>query len=165
MSDNQFAKAFAGMIGGLIALAVVIFIIANSIAGTVKAAGLTSDDQKVAERIKPIGTLAIAGEQIKSAGETIMNTVVPTASAAADGKATYDGTCMACHAMGVAGAPKFGDKAAWADRIAQGKDTLYKHALEGFQGKSGVMPAKGGRTDLSDDDVKAAVDYMVDAAK
>jgi len=60
-----------------------------------------------------------------------------------------------------AGAPKFGDKAAWAPRIKQGKETLYKHAIGGFKGKSGVMPAKGGRTDLSDADVKAAVDYMV----
>lgn len=84
---------------------------------------------------------------------------------AADGKATYDMACFACHAAGVAGAPKLGDKAAWAPRIEKGMDTLKKHAIEGFQGNSGVMPAKGGRTDLSDEQVNAAVEYMVSQAK
>jgi len=73
--------------------------------------------------------------------------------------------CSACHTAGVAGAPKTGDKAGWAPRVAQGKDTLYKHAIGGFQGKMGVMPAKGGNTSLSDADVKAAVDYMLAALK
>jgi cytochrome c5 len=82
----------------------------------------------------------------------------------ADGKKIYEGACAACHGAGVAGAPKFGDKAAWAPRIKQGNDTLYSHALKGFQGKSGMMPAKGGSS-ASDDEVKAAVDYMVSAAK
>ncbi len=61
------------------------------------------------------------------------------------------------------GAPKLADKAAWAPRIAQGKDTLYKHAIGGYQGKAGVMPAKGG-SQASDEEVKAAVDYMVSKA-
>lgn len=77
------------------------------------------------------------------------------------GKQVYEGLCVACHAAGVAGAPKFGDKAAWAPRIAQGMDTLYMHSINGFQGKTGVMPPKGGNPSLSDAEVKAAVDYMV----
>jgi len=77
------------------------------------------------------------------------------------GKKVYDTTCMACHAAGVAGAPKFGDKAAWGPRIAQGLDTLHTHALKGFTGKAGMMPPKGGNMSLSDADVMAAVDYMV----
>ena len=85
----------------------------------------------------------------------------PTAENAV-GKSVYGKTCALCHAAGVAGAPKPGDKADWAPRIAQGKDTLYKHAIEGFTGSKGVMPARGGATTLSDDDVKAAVDYMAD---
>lgn len=85
----------------------------------------------------------------------------PTAENTA-GKRVYGMTCAMCHAAGVAGAPKPGDKADWAPRIAQGKDTLYKHAIEGFTGSKGVMPARGGATTLSDDDVKAAVDYMAD---
>jgi len=83
----------------------------------------------------------------------------------ADGKATFQQTCFACHGTGAAGAPKAGDKAAWAPHIAKGKETLYTHAIHGFKGTKGFMPAKGGRTDLSDDAVKAAVDYMVSISK
>jgi len=80
------------------------------------------------------------------------------------GKKLFESVCTACHGMGIAGSPKFGDKAAWAPRIAKGLDTLYDHAIHGFQGNAGVMPPKGGSS-ASDDDVKAAVRYMVDAAK
>jgi cytochrome c5 len=80
--------------------------------------------------------------------------------AMADGKGTYDTACFACHAVGAAGSPKFGDKAAWAPRIAKGLDVLKQHAIEGFKGETGFMPAKGGRADLSDADVHAAVEYM-----
>lgn len=102
-------------------------------------------------------------------GET-PNIAPPVASATASdstkadnkaGEALYAATCKTCHEAGIAGAPKVGDSAAWKDRIAQGKDTLYKHSIEGFQGKTGVMPAKGGNVAASDADVKAAVDYMV----
>jgi len=86
------------------------------------------------------------------------------AIAAADGKLVYDNACTVCHAAGVAGAPKLGDKAAWSPRIAQGNATLYEHAIKGFQGKLGVMPPKGGAA-VSDADVRAAVNYMVNAAK
>jgi cytochrome c5 len=80
------------------------------------------------------------------------------------GKNLYNQTCAACHGAGIAGAPKFGDKAAWAPRIAQGNATLYDHAIKGFQGKAGMMPPKGGAS-APDGDVKAAVDYMAAAAK
>ncbi|GAB3407490.1 c-type cytochrome [Massilia agilis] len=88
----------------------------------------------------------------------------PKAASADAGKALYSSTCQACHGAGIAGAPKFGDKAAWAARIKQGSNVLYDHAIKGFQGKAGVMPPKGGST-ASDDEVKAAVDYMAAAAK
>ena len=80
------------------------------------------------------------------------------------GKKLYASVCTACHGAGIAGAPKFGDKAAWAPRIAEGLDTLYQHAINGYQGKNGVMPPKGGSS-ASDDDVKAAVRYITAAAK
>lgn len=83
----------------------------------------------------------------------------------ADGQKTYQAACFACHGTGAAGAPKLGDKAAWKARIAQGMDTLNKHAIEGFKGSTGFMPAKGGRADLSDADVKSAVEYMVSQSK
>jgi cytochrome c5 len=89
------------------------------------------------------------------------------AAATADlgGEEVYNQACVACHGAGVAGAPKFGDKAAWAERVAQGAVTLHKHAIGGYQGKAGFMPPKGGRTDLSDQSVINAVDFMVAAAK
>jgi cytochrome c5 len=85
----------------------------------------------------------------------------PAAAAAPDGKKIYEGTCAVCHAQGIAGAPKFGDKAAWAPRIKTGMDTLVATALKG----KGAMPPKGGNMSLSDADVKAAVEFMVNAAK
>ena len=86
-----------------------------------------------------------------------------TASAAAkpDGRKVYEATCVACHAAGVANAPKFGDKKAWAPHLAHGADELYQTALKG----KGAMPPKGGNLTLSDPEVKAAVDYMLSAVK
>jgi cytochrome c5 len=80
------------------------------------------------------------------------------------GKNVYNASCVACHGAGIAGAPKLGDKAAWADRVKQGDALLYEHAIKGFQGKAGMMPPKGGST-ASDEEVKAAVDYMTAAVK
>jgi cytochrome c5 len=82
----------------------------------------------------------------------------------AAGQKLFQAICTACHTAGIAGAPKFGDKAAWAPRIAKGLNTLYDHAIHGFQDPGGVMPPKGGSS-ASDDDVKSAVRYMVNAAK
>lgn len=80
------------------------------------------------------------------------------------GKNVYNASCVACHGAGIAGAPKLGDKAAWAPRAKQGDALLYEHAIKGFQGKAGMMPPKGGSS-ASDEEVKAAVDYMIQAAK
>ena len=82
-------------------------------------------------------------------------------TAIADGAATYQKACVACHMTGAAGAPKLEDKAAWAPRIDQGKDVLYNSVLKG----KGAMPPKAGQAQLSDDEIKAAVDYIVSQAK
>ena len=84
-----------------------------------------------------------------------------TVAMAADGKAVYDKVCVACHAAGVANAPKFGDKAAWAPRAATGKAALVASVKNG----KGVMPPKAGNAALTADELSAAVDYMVGAAK
>lgn len=110
------------------------------------------------ERLRPIGTVAVA-----AAPATAAATTAPAASAAASrsGDAVYAAACSACHQAGIAGAPKFGDKVGWAPRIAQGTATLHQHALQGYQG----MPAKGGCASCSDDEVKAAVGYLVSGSR
>lgn len=160
MTDREFLKTFSGLLAALVALTIVIFVVAQMVSGSGRAKVKTVQaDKEIAERIKPVGELVVAG------ATAVANGVVSTANAAADGKGTYNKACVACHGAGVAGAPKIGDKAAWAARIAQGNETLYTHALKGFQGKKGFMPAKGGNASLADADVKAAVDHMVTQSK
>jgi cytochrome c len=77
------------------------------------------------------------------------------------GPQVYNTACLACHGAGIGGAPILGDVAQWAGRITQGTDTLKKHALLGYTGSMGYMPPKGGRLDLSDAEINAAVDYMI----
>lgn len=80
-----------------------------------------------------------------------------TQTAAADGQGIYKASCQACHAAGVAGAPKLGDKDAWAPRIAKGSDAMYTSVIKGLN----AMPPKGACMSCSEDELRAAVDYMV----
>ena len=99
-----------------------------------------------------------------AAGATAVPTAAPAGGAAAgggNGQKIFEANCVACHGAGVAGAPKLGDKAAWAPRLKQGLDTLHQNALKG----KGAMPPKGGNMALSDADVSAAVDYMASQGK
>ena len=121
-----------------------------------------------------LAILALAALALTACGKSEAPSAPPATQAAAPapapapaaenavGKSVFGKACALCHAAGVAGAPKPGDKDDWGPRIAQGKDVLYKHAIEGFTGAKGVMPARGGNASLSDDEVKAAVDYMAD---
>jgi cytochrome c5 len=112
----------------------------------------------------PAATPAPAATATSAPTAAAVATSATTATASAakpDGKAVYEKTCSVCHATGLAGAPKFGDKAAWAPRIATGMNTLHNSALHG----KNAMPAKGGNMALQDADVIAAVDYMAGAAK
>lgn len=109
-------------------------------------------------------TAAAAADEAAGAAAAMAPAAGADATAGMDlalGQTVYQGKCQACHATGAAGAPKMGDTANWAPRIAQGMDTLFKHSIEGFKGSVGYMPPKGGFTSLSDDEVKAAVAYMV----
>ena len=160
MTNREFFKTFSGLVAALVALAVVIFVLAQMVVGdsNLKKTKTVAADKALAERIKPVGEVIVSRQ--------VMNSLIPAANAAADkGKATYDASCAVCHTAGVAGAPKLGDKAAWKERIAKGNDAMYANSINGFQGKAGFMPAKGGNAALADADVKAAVDYMVKAAK
>ena len=102
-----------------------------------------------------------SGQKLLTFGIGLMLVGLGGQAFAADGKAVYDKTCVACHASGVANAPKVGDKAAWAARIATGKDALLASVVKG----KGAMPPRAGAAGISDDELKAAIDYMVAAAK
>ena len=109
------------------------------------------------------GNPSVAGGSNMSKEGNSMKVVL--SSEANAGKDVYDKACQGCHNMGVAGAPKVGDAGAWADRIATGMGSLSSNAINGYQGASGVMPAKGGNMSLSDDEVKSAVAYMVESSR
>ena len=113
-------------------------------------------ENEIAERIKKSGGICLQGEDCASnSGAMVM------ASADSGGaKTNYDKTCATCHAAGIAGAPKLGDKDAWSPRIAKGMDVLYQ---SGINGLPPAMPAKGMCFTCSDDDIIAIVDYMVDS--
>jgi cytochrome c5 len=87
------------------------------------------------------------------------------AAPAGPGEGVYKKTCNLCHSSGVGGAPKVGDAADWGARAAKGTDKLYANAIAGFTGDKGMMPAKGGNAALTDDEVKAAVDFMLSKSK
>jgi cytochrome c5 len=130
-------------------------------------------EESIAKRLKPVGEVVVDPTQPKpapsapvavAAAPAAIPGAPPPAAAKGDagkGKPVYDSVCMACHTPGVAGAPKLGDKAAWAPRLKAGMNTLYTSALKG----KNAMPPKGGNLSISDADVKAAVDYMVGLVK
>ena len=120
----------------------------------------------VGDRVAAIGQINVAvAKEESTSDEAASGEVMPTAPTAVDGKQIYDAGCVACHGAGIAGAPRVGDSGAWADRIGAGLDTLVAHAINGFQGSQGMMPAKGGNPSLSDEEIEAAVEYMVAASQ
>lgn len=116
------------------------------------------DRTAIEDRIRPVGKVCLQDGTNCPAGAPVAaaDASAAGASAARSGADIFKTTCSGCHATGAAGAPKVGDKAAWAPRIAQGKDTLYTHALGGFN----AMPPKGMCGNCSDDEIRATVDYM-----
>jgi len=111
----------------------------------------------------PAGQVALADPEEPAAVQAATNSTRAAATAPLTGPEVYNAICVACHSPpGVGGAPALGDGDAWAARIAQGMDTLIDHALNGYSGRTGIMPRKGGRTDLSDDEIIRAIEYMVE---
>lgn len=110
-------------------------------------------DRATAERIKPVGSVCVEGEECGSTVAAAEGSGEPRS-----GQAVYDTGCAACHATGAAGAPKFGDAGQWASHIEKGMDTLVKHAFEGFN----AMPPKGMCMDCSEEEIRNAVEYIVE---
>ncbi len=177
--DTHPVKLAIGVAMGAVALIIGIILVVKLAVGSYGSRDLKGDvsmsEEAVAKRLAPVAQVSIdpnapaaaaPGASAAPAAAMPAATIPPpaagkSADAGGAGKSTYDTACVACHGAGIAGAPKFGDKAAWAPRVAQGKPALYNSALKG----KGAMPPKGGNASLSDDAVKAAVDYMVAAAK
>jgi cytochrome c5 len=164
--DRTFFDTFMLILGVLAVVTIGLIYLARNIAHETSDVHREADPLKQAEverNIGPVARVAVAGQD-----NAALNPPAAAQTAAAvdlPGEEVYKQVCTMCHGAAVAGAPKTGDKAAWAPRIAQGIDTLHKHALEGFQGKAGYMPPKGGRADLSDQSIMNAVDYLVAQAK
>jgi len=162
-NDRQFIKTFSTVLAGLVAFALIILVLAliihkNAFEGEQSAARQTA----VEERLRPVAGV-YTGEsgraEAQAAAEEEAASQEPQAAfdGSTDGKMIYGRVCAACHDTGAAGAPRL-EAGDWTDRLPKGRDTLLTHAIDGFN----AMPARGGRTDLSDEQVAASVDYMLD---
>ena len=177
--DQRFFRNTALVIDVLAAV-ILIFFTLTQITGCDKETSPAQSDTAVAERTVPEGQVRIAGQTTDTAAPSVAATADAASAAAAPdtaedvaaggddtGKRVYNSLCFTCHGNvdgsgGLPNIPHFGDKAAWTDRIAQGMPLLYEHAIKGFTGASGMpMMPKGGNPNLTDDEVRAAVDFML----
>lgn len=155
MNNSTFGRLFIIMIIAMTVLTVLIMVLASGAANDVNSRlderrDIENSDA-LAKRIAPVGKFVATASAPILATEPIV----------LSGKEAYT-SCVACHGAGSGGAPATNDADAWSERISKGLDTLYNHAINGFQGEAGVMPAKGGDSTLSDESVKAAVDYILE---
>jgi len=177
VSDQQdsFVTNFSTLILLMLAMTVGLILLGVFISKLVDTGPDPMEMESAAARIQPVskvalndGTMFVSSSLVPQMPEVSEPEPEPEAEPAAapvavvmDGEGVYNTACVTCHATGLAGAPKYAQKADWDARIAQGIDVLYEHSLKGFQ----AMPAKGGFVHLPDDQIKLAVDYMVAAAQ
>jgi cytochrome c5 len=167
--DLVFLKQFSLIIAILVGITVALILVGVYVNGRVAPEPNPVAIAATEARLRPVGAV-FAG----ATGAAAQAAAKAAAAEAAAGQVAYDGTldgsviyanlCGACHTAGAGGAPKL-EAAAWTARIAQGADILHKHAIEGYQGAAGIMPAKGGNPSLTDEQVIATVDWMVDNLK
>jgi cytochrome c5 len=163
--DLVFLKHFSQVIGFLVAVTIALILLGMYFNATKPEEPNPAKEAATLARIQPVGAV-YAG----STGAAAQAAAAQAAAEAAKGQVAYGGTmdggeiyaqlCTGCHTGGVGGAPTLA-RADWTPRIAQGVETLYTHAIDGYQGAKGVMPARGGNPALSDEQVKATVDWML----
>jgi cytochrome c5 len=169
-TDVVFLKHFAQLIAFLVLVAVLLVALGSYIYSKHPPEENPDRAKVLAERIAPVGGV-YAGDTGRAAMQAAQEAAAKAAAAqvayggTTDGKTIYGNLCHSCHDTGAGGAPKVSDKAAWAPRVAQGIDTLVKHAIEGYTGKAGVMPARGGNPALNDAQVKATVEWIASQVK
>ena len=160
------------IIGILVVIALCLMAVAHTVSANTQDAQVVAQrdfEKSVAARIEPLSHEAVAGQDNTA---LVINADSPSGAGAAaalpipkNGAELYEQVCSACHGLGIAGAPKAGDAAAWGPRIAKSKTVLYDHALHGYSGQAGVMPAKGNRADIPDAIIEQGVDHMVSLVK
>jgi cytochrome c5 len=165
--DTHFFNVFSVVLGLLVAFAILVFALARYVGKHEQNAQVLKDpmlQESVQDRIGLPARIAVAGQDNSALAIAPVSTgtTVAVAVVLKSGSEVYEVACKACHGLGIAGAPKAGDRGAWAARIAQGKAKLHEHAIKGYDGPGeGVMLPKGGRTDLSDELITAAVDHLL----
>ena len=162
-SDRHFFNAFSLVLGFLIIFAIVLFAVARVIGVDSQSQYVQLDPirlKEINQNIAPFAHVAVAGHDNSALAVLTAPKGTAAASVPASGEQAFTQVCSACHATGINGAPKMGDRAAWGPRIAQGKDALYTHAIEG----KGNMPPRGGTT-WPDAAIRMTVDYMVSLNK
>ena len=165
--DQQFFDAFLILVGIFVGMIAGVILLGDLI-GDGEHAEAGAEHSAIEQRIAPVGQVAMIGDAAlaaapaASAPSPAMPAQASTA-AAPSGAELYNQVCSVCHAAGLMGAPMLTEPASWEPRIAQGVDVLRSHVLNGYQGQTGVMPPKGGRMDLSDEQVLAALQYMLDS--
>ena len=167
--DLEFLKRFSMVIAFLALVTLVLILFAHHLNSKVVHTPDPTVRDHLLARIAPVGEVYAGATGAAQQAEAIKAAAAAAASQVAyggttDGKTVFDNLCTGCHTSGAGGAPTM-DKAHWAARIAQGTETLHKHAIEGFTGSAGVMPAKGGNPALTDEQVKATVEWMVAQSK
>ena len=163
--DLEFLKKFSMVIGFLVLVTVALILGAMYLHGTLPPERDPSVVKRTQQRIAPVGSVYAGATGAAAQASAAAAAAAAAASQVAyggtkDGAVIFDNLCAGCHKSGAGGAPTM-LQADWAARIAQGNDTLYKHAIEGYQGSAGVMPAKGGNPALTDEQVVATVDWML----
>ncbi len=166
-TDLNFLKKFASLIAGFVVLSLVLITVALSVHGRHASDTRTPEQLAAVQmRIAPVGGVyaGASGQMAQAAAEAAAAAAAQAQVAyggTLDGSVIYDSLCKTCHDTGAGGAPLM-TRAAWSDRIGKGTETLVQHAIDGFQGSAGVMPPRGGNPSLSDDQVRASVEWMLD---
>ncbi len=159
--DKVFFYNYSIVIG-LLAVMIIIFLVLALYFGVDEDAVARKQANKVAANTVPVGVVALVGDTAEEVEVATVATVATNEEPVDMGLRVYNGLCISCH-NGLPNIPKVGDKVAWESRIAQGMALLYERAIKGFISEGGLiaMPPKGGNMNLTDEEVKAAVDYMV----
>ncbi|WP_206861873.1 c-type cytochrome [Lysobacter changpingensis] len=163
--DLEFLKKFSMVIGFLVLVTLGLIIAAIFVHGQLPAEVNPDVAKRTQQRIAPVGAVyagstGAAAQQAASAAAAAKAASQVAYGGTTDGSVIFNNLCTGCHTSGAGGAPTL-DQAHWTARLPKGKDTLHKHAIEGFTGTAGVMPPKGGNPALTDEQVIAAVDWML----